>query len=63
MNSDEITHILKHFLANSRGLFLDVFATYKSPPLNTIQSLIPFCYVSNIDQRGKGGAHWVSFIH
>ena len=63
MNSDEITHILKHLLAHSRARFLGVFASDKLPPLNTIQSLIPCCYVSNIDPTGKGGSHWVAFFH
>ena len=62
MNSDEITHILKHFLAHSPARFLGVFASDKVPPLNTIQSLIPFCYVSNIDPAGKGGSDWVAFF-
>ena len=63
MNCDEITHILKHLLANSRARFLGVFASDKPPPLNTIQSLIRGCYVSNIDPTGKGGSHWVAFLN
>ena len=62
MNSDEITHILKHLLAHSRAHFLGVFASDKLPPLNTIQSLIPCCDVSNIDPTGKGGYRWVAFF-
>ena len=62
MNTDEITHILKHLLANSRVRFLGVFASDKLRPLNTIQSLIPCCYASNIDPTGKGRSHWVAFF-
>ena len=40
MNSDEIPHILKHRLANSRARFLGAFASDKHPPLNSIQSLV-----------------------
>ena len=63
MNTDEITHILKHLLANSRERFLGVFASDKFPRLNSIQSLVPCCYVSNIDPTGKGGSHWVAYFH
>ena len=53
MNSDEITHILKHLLAHSRPRFLSIFASDKRPPLNPIQTLILCCYVSNIDPKGN----------
>ena len=62
-NTDEITHILKHHLDNSRARFLSVFASDKHAPLNSIQSLVPSCYVSNIDRTGKAGSHWVAFFH
>ena len=63
MNSDEITHILKHLLAPSRARFLGVFASDKLPPLNSIQSLVQCCYRSNIDPMVKGGSYWVGFFH
>ena len=63
MNTEEINHLLKHILANSRACFLGVFASDKLAPLNTIHSLVQCCYVSNIDPTGQGGTHWVSFFH
>ena len=63
MNADEITDILKHILAKFRVRFLDVFASDKRPPLNSIQSLVPCWYDSNIDPTGKGGSHWGTFSH
>ena len=63
MNSEEITHILKHLLANSRARFLGFFASDKLPPLKSIQSLVPIGYVSNIDPTGKGWSKWVAFYH
>ena len=62
MNTEEITHILKHFLVNSRARFLGVFASDKLSPLNSIQSHVPCCYVSNTDPTGKCGSHWVAFF-
>ena len=61
MNTEEIIHLLKNLLAHSRARFLGVFASDKLPPLNTIQSLIPCCLVSNIDPTGKGRSHCVDF--
>ena len=58
MNTQEIMHILKLLLANSPGRFLSVFAFDKLHPLNSIQPLVPCCYVSNIDPTGQGGSHW-----
>ena len=63
MNTDEITHLLKHLLAHSRAGFVPFFPSDKRPPLNTIQSLIPCCYVSNIDPTRKGGSHSAAFFH
>ena len=63
MNTEEITRILKPLLTNSRARFLGVFASEKLPPLKTIQSLIPCCYVSKIDRTWKGGSKWVDFFH
>ena len=39
MNTDEITNILNHLLANSRARLLGVFASDKLPPLNSIHVL------------------------
>ena len=63
MNTDEITNMLKHLVANSRARFLGVFASDKPPPLNSIQSLVPCCYVSNIDHTGKRVSHYLAFFH
>ena len=41
MNSDEISHILKQSLANSLTPIL-VFASDKLPPVNSIQSPVPW---------------------
>ena len=62
MNTEEITHILKHLLPHSGARFLGVFASVKPPPLNSIQSLVQCCYVSNIESTGKGGSHWGAFF-
>ena len=63
MNTDEINHLLKHLLANSRARFPGVSASDKLRPLNTIHSFVPCCYVSNIDPTGQCGSHWVGFFH
>ena len=63
INTEEITHILKQLLATSPARFLGVIATHNRPPLNSIQSLVPGCYLSNIDPTGKGGTYWVAFFH
>ena len=63
MNTNEITHNLKHLLGHSRARFLGFFAYDKIHPLNSIQYLVPCCYVSNIEPTGKGGSHRVAFFH
>ena len=57
MNNHEITHILKHILGNSHAVFLGIFASDKPPPLNSIQTIVHYCYGSNIDPTGQGGSH------
>ena len=61
MNTDIITQILKHLLRNSRAANRAVFSSGKFNPLNSIQSIVPSCYVSKIDPTGKGGSPWVAF--
>ena len=62
MNTEELTHLLKHLVAHSRALFLGVFASDKHHTLNSFQSLVPICYVTNNDPPAKGGSHWNSFF-
>ena len=63
MNTDDITHIRKHLLANSRESFHGDFACDKVPPLNSIQSRVPCCNLLKIGLTGIGGCHSIAFFH
>ena len=63
MNTDEITPILRHLLANCRASFLAVVASDKPSPVNSIQVVITCCYVLKTNPTGQAESNRVAFFH
>lgn len=63
MDSLQIKMVLKKVFAKSHIHFLGVFTSDRIPSLEYIQAHPPCAYVSNIDQHGQRGTHWVAIYH